>query len=716
VLSRNFEKYFITSPISCMMKKAFIVIFSFLSTQLFSQNCFKDVVLLIDTLKFTQQKNSINFKGDKYLAFEYFVDNPPCEVRLYPYSMENIQKITLAPSGDFELIDSVFRSQDYFRFKVRFGNLNQTQFTNFNFTIFQIPLKETTCEVRLLPYFNTQVSFNPKDDELYVGEERTFELISNNPENIRVNPIPTSGRDIDYRTELVGKQLRLHLLPNKLGEVELQLELSTYNPYLDEKDRIRFQLPTIRRKFRVKGSRLAFLNTDIREITLDEQTQKEGIEIQLEYNRYFSLNKTYRIENQEKAGGMLVAEIFVKSFLSNGKILCILRPYSFHRISDGYLYVKNGDEPISITNFNVTPKTIINNIIILHEGNRRETAFYPGETVDVRIEGLALHKANFSFDGLNVLTSDSLIRTENVHTYKLQVPINIAKKEVEIYNRGEKIGRSIPVNEYQRPHQLNFVNINFGSGKNVITDMPQTVLHPHIIRDIEISFSPDKIDEQKLFGKQYISIDVTIFNARGDLVELKRINNILVCPNENSPRFAFYNDKQCNKTPVSLNTILARKTYDLDGWSKIELVFSHDKDKYGGDGFVKKVEIILQRRVRFDTEVTFPGGLLIKRADRPDFSPFGGISLAIMQQLSFYDPDKINRFRPYKIGIGILANNAFNFNPNASNRDIGIVMIGSLYPTRRDVKLTFPLFAGMGYFLSAKAWFFLVGPGIFVSF
>jgi hypothetical protein len=699
-----------------MMKKAFIVIFSFLSTQLFSQNCFKDVVLLIDTLKFTQQKNSINFKGDKYLAFEYFVDNPPCEVRLYPYSMENIQKITLAPSGDFELIDSVFRSQDYFRFKVRFGNLNQTQFANFNFTIFQIPLKETTCEIRLFPYFNTQVNFNPKDDELYIGEERTFELISNNPENIRVNPIPTSGRDIDYRTELVGKQLRLHLLPNKLGEVELQLELSTYNPYLDEKDRIRFQLPTIRRKFRVKGSRLAFLNTDIREITLDEQTQKEGIEIQLEYNRYFSLNKTYRIENQEKAGGMLVAEIFVKSFLSNGKILCILRPYSFHRISDGYLYVKNGDEPISITNFNVTPKTIINNIIILHEGNRRETAFYPGETVDVRIEGLALHKANFRFDGLNVLTSDSLIRTENVHTYKLQVPINIAKKEVEIYNRGEKIGRSIPVNEYQRPHQLNFVNINFGSGKNVITDLPQTVLHPHIIRDIEISFSPDKIDEQKLFGKQYISIDVTIFNARGDLVELKRINNILVCPNENSPRFAFYNDKQCNKTPVSLNTILARKTYDLDGWSKIELVFSHDKDKYGGDGFVKKVEIILQRRVRFDTEVTFPGGLLIKRADRPDFSPFGGISLAIMQQLSFYDPDKINRFRPYKIGIGILANNAFNFNPNASNRDIGIVMIGSLYPTRRDVKLTFPLFAGMGYFLSAKAWFFLVGPGIFVSF
>lgn len=692
------------------------IIFLIVSHLQAQPSCFKEVVLLIDTLKFTQQKNTITFRGDKYLAFEYFVDNPPCEIRLYPQSMENIQKIALAPSGDFEVIDSVFRSQDHFRFKVRFNNLNQTQFANFNFTIFQIPLKETTCELRLFPYFNTHVALNPKDDELYIGEERVFELISNNPENIRVNPIPTSGKDIDYRTEYVGKQLRLYLLPNKLGDVELNLELSTYNPYIDEKDKIRFQLPIIKRKFRVKGSRLAFLNTDIREITLEENTQKEGVEVQLDYSRMLSLNKTYRVENQEKAGGMLVAEIFVKSFLNNGKALCILRPYSFHRISDGYLYIKNGDEPVCITNFNVTPRTVINNITILHEGNRRETAFYPGEIVDVRIEGLALHKARFRFEGLNVLTSDSLIRTENVHTYKLQVPLNIAKKEIEIYNRNEKVGRSIPVNEYQRPHQLNFVNINLGKGRNIITDLPQTVLYPHIIRDIEISFNPDKIDEQKLFGKQYISVDVTIFNARGDLVELKRINNILVCPGENSPRFAFYNDKQCNKAPISLNTILARKTYDLDGWSKIEMVFSHDKDKYGGDGFVKKVEIILQRRVRFDTEVTFPGGLLIKRADRNDFSPFGGISLAIMQQLSFYDPEKINRYRPYKVGIGVLANNAFNFNPNATNRDIGVVVIGSLYPTRRDVKLSFPLFAGMGYFLSAKAWFFLVGPGIFVSF
>jgi len=695
----------------------FLIIIIFFQQSLQAQNCFKDVVLQVDTLKFSQQKDLVNHKGDKYIPFEYISENMPCEVRLYPISMENIQKIELAGSSDFELVDSIFRGQDYFRFKIKYTNLNQSKFINLNLTIHQIPLKETACEIRLLPYHNTQANFYPKDDELYIGEERVFELNSNNPENIRINPIFTEGKDINYRTEYSNKQLRLYLLPSKLGEVEFHLDLATLNPYVDEKGRVRYQLPTIKKKFRIKGSRLAFLNTDQKEITLDDKAQRNGLEFQIDYTRLLDMEKTYRIENQEKQGGMLVAEIFTQKLLSNGKILCVLRPYSFHKRVDGYLYIKNGDNPVCITNFNVNPKTIISNISITHEGNKRETVFYPGETVEVRLEGLALDKAKFHFEGLNVLTSDSLIRTENVQTFKLQVPLNITLKEIEIYNRSEKVGRSIPVAEYQRPHQLSFVNVNYGAGKTLITDLPQTVLHPHIIRDIEISFNPEKIDDNnKLFGKQYISVSITVFNAKGDLVEIKHLNNILVCPADNSPRAAFYVDKQCNKAPISLNTILGRKTYDLDGWSKIEIVFSHDKDKYGGDGFVKKMELILQRKIRFDTEVSFPGGLLIKRADQAGFNPFGGISLAIMQQLSFYDPNKINRYRPFKVGIGVLANNAFNFSNNASNRDVGIVVIGSLYPTRKDVKLSFPLYAGMGYFLSAKAWFFLIGPGIYVSF
>jgi hypothetical protein len=40
------------------------------------------------------------------------------------------------------------------------------------------------------------------------------------------------------------------------------------------------------------------------------------------------------------------------------------------------------------------------------------------------------------------------------------------------------------------------------------------------------------------------------------------------------------------------------------------------------------------------------------------------------------------------------------------------VVIGSLYPTTKDVKLTFPLYMGGGYLLKERKFFFLLGPGI----
>ena len=73
--------------------------------------------------------------------------------------------------------------------------------------------------------------------------------------------------------------------------------------------------------------------------------------------------------------------------------------------------------------------------------------------------------------------------------------------------------------------------------------------------------------------------------------------------------------------------------------------------------------------------------------------------------------------KPYKIGGGFLALNAFNFSESVGiNRDMGIVLIGSIFPTRRDSRMSFPLYVGGGYFLNQKEWFMLLGPGIRVSF
>ena len=123
------------------------------------------------------------------------------------------------------------------------------------------------------------------------------------------------------------------------------------------------------------------------------------------------------------------------------------------------------------------------------------------------------------------------------------------------------------------------------------------------------------------------------------------------------------------------------------------------------------MEIILQRFWKFDIDVSFPAGLIT----------FGGensgnltvISMAMIARFSFYEQNKINRFKPYKVGFGFIALDAFNFaSDNDESRDIAMVVLGSLYPTRKDTKLTFPLYFGAGYGLKHERFFFLFGPGI----
>jgi len=197
---------------------------------------------------------------------------------------------------------------------------------------------------------------------------------------------------------------------------------------------------------------------------------------------------------------------------------------------------------------------------------------------------------------------------------------------------------------------------------------------------------------------------------------LKTIPVFGVCPGEMSPRHPYYYKKDCVQAGISLNKYLSTKTYDLDDWVRIELTFKHASSKYESPGMVQTAEFIVQKPYRFDVDVSFPAGLIINRFgdDSGAFDNFGGISMAMIAQFSFYDQERIGKFKPYKVGAGFLALNAFNFNEGV-NRDVAIVVLGSLYPTRKDAKLTFPLYMGGGRFLGSGDWFILLGPGIRVS-
>jgi len=100
----------------------------------------------------------------------------------------------------------------------------------------------------------------------------------------------------------------------------------------------------------------------------------------------------------------------------------------------------------------------------------------------------------------------------------------------------------------------------------------------------------------------------------------------------------------------------------------------------------------------------------------PGLGDFGGVSMAIIGQYSFYRKDKINSLEPFKIGAGSLALNAFDLSNNSSSKDLGAVVLGTLNPVNTDKKFSFSIYFGGGYLISAKTFFWLIGPGITIQF
>ena len=252
-----------------------------------------------------------------------------------------------------------------------------------------------------------------------------------------------------------------------------------------------------------------------------------------------------------------------------------------------------------------------------------------------------------------------------------------------------------------------------------VNTLDKPIYYEKTITDLVIKFDENRIDfSNKLFGKQFLEIDIKIKNKAGNIVELYEFEDIIVCPGTFSPRGDRYDKSDCTSNTISLNNFIKNKTSQLPEWAQIELDIKHKDNAYEAIRFNRKVAIVLKRTNSYDIDVSFPAGLLVLKFDeQSDFANFGGVSLAMMAQMSFYQPGKFAEYRPYKIGAGFIFLNAFSFDENDSRgRDVGLVVLGSVYPISREKKLTFPLYAGFGYFLQEKIPFFMLGPGIQVRF
>jgi hypothetical protein len=692
----------------------------------------RSLSLTFDTTRYQLGEQMIPVAGEERLYFYYHQDDQAAELRLTPTQPGRPPR--LLPSADYVLQDTlVAAANGEYRGTLRFRNLTGTPFVRLTFVQAGVPLKAPADSagraalratmrqqvVSLLPLTRTTLDVRVLDNELFIGEERVIEVNTNNIANVRVSNEWTKGQDIDYRLAREQGGLRLHVVPNALGVRTLVLKTLAERPRLDATGHLTYQLPPLRLDFAVKASRLRFLTTERKDVNYDDEGRTRGIEFVLDDGHSFDLHRTYRLEAQQEPGGALIAELYTRSYLSNDRVLCQLRVYNTHRQADGYLYIKDGDLAKFITNFDITPRPRIATVSVLHRGGdwSTNTTINPGETVDVRLEGESLLKGRYHFDGGTIIPSDSSTRSEKALIYRVQVPLSSVRRRITIFDGSTATDFGLSVKEAQRPHPLNFVQVNYGNGPHPITQLNGPVLYDKTIPDLVFSFNANAIDEAgNLYGRQYLSMDIRTVDDKGNLIDQRTVDQLVICPGESSPRYAYYQGTDCQVGNFSLNSILGRKTYDLDAWYRIIITVRNDARQYTTKGYSQQVELVLRRHVNFDISVSFPAGLLTKYQGESTYNSFGGISLATLAQLSFYAPDRINRLRPYRIGAGFVALNAFNLSNNQDvQRDLGLVVLGSVVPVRTGARLTFPLYLGGGYLLTKGKPFLLFGPGIGVT-
>jgi len=236
------------------------LLFSLTSFSVFGQtsweNLFSKLEIHLDTLIFTSVGSMVDYNNERCLYFIYNDENAIAEIALYPLNSQQNDTIALLPAGDYYLMDSLQFYNNAWRCKIGFRNLTRSQFL-------KLQVKITGAEgqkmaiIRLLPCTHTTISMKPNVDELFIGEEKVFDLVTNRADNIRYSMDWTSGQPIDYRIEKVGDQFRLHVIPNVLGYNKIKLNFQTEKPWVDmNTNRISTQTAPVEYTFDVKNTQL----------------------------------------------------------------------------------------------------------------------------------------------------------------------------------------------------------------------------------------------------------------------------------------------------------------------------------------------------------------------------------------------------------------------------------------------------------------------------
>lgn len=710
-----------------MIRKFFFVqlLFSFAAINTVAQDFIENLIINTDSAHFSLEENSVRYRRSTYLYFVQTQINEVLHVKVVPKDEFSISKMTIVPTSNVEIIDSLIKIEDgsytgSIRLVNAINNPNNRLVLKAN-----INGDEINRSVRLYPFiFPTMAEVEPSI-EIYSGQEITVPLPIHNPFLLSYNTNWQKQGILEYKIVSSAEGPKLMLRATRSGRQSLQVNFRSSKPYVQDDGLLSFELFDLNINVRSVFSKVNFLNFDKPSYYFEPEGSKL-ISVRFDNNRNIRLNRTYRIEDQEEAGGRLIGELFTRAIIENqDKVVASLRTYALHRIEDGYLYMKLGDQAAFFTNFNILKKPEISKLSILRPAKDWSTSHvvYPGETIELKFEGVGLDNSEIKFsDGKYTAVVDTSRVNENVVYSTLTIPVDVNERSIPVTLNNQSTAFELLVEERERPRQLDFVTLNYGDGAKIING--ETFITPALfhdeIGDLVIRFNEDGIDEaDRFYGIQYLEIEVRYWDKNKKLIESRQIEDIKIVPGPSSVRHAGYSKANASNPMIKLNDIMVNKTYELRPWSQIEITVRHDKSKYNGEGYSQHVQVYRSDNFTVDIEVSFPAGLLAKNLSEPGIGTLTGLSIASMANFSFYKKNQINKLQPFRVGLGFVMLNAFSSLTNASGEekdDIGMVILSSFQPLKPDSKINFPLYAGFGYLFRSESLFLLIGPGIKFNF
>jgi hypothetical protein len=687
------------------------------------QHNIPELTLRCDTIVYNEHNSSVRVSDKNAICFRTNDPREICEVTIRPGKQSGFRKIRLRPSSRFRIIDSLSLSgENTWKGKIRFNDLLASG--QELIAIRALTDSGSTCEFEypVLPVMDPMIQLPASTIELMQDEEKVIELPVKNGFNIRSEANWISGKTLDYKISASQHSLQLTVRTHMAGSQSLVINLHTIKPILNSQLMASTELPPFVIGFYSRPFKLNYINCDKNKIYLDPGLTRTE-QVLMDYNHGLELNKSYRIEDRKEAGGGLVAEVYTQSQVENSsKIICRMRCYARHKTGEGYLFIKDGDKALFMTNLNILDRPEISSMLIRHEGAEWESSatVNPGETIDIRLEGKGLESAGLEFESCPDFRIDTSRSTEESLFISLRIPPGIVARKIGLYLNKHISAFELNVTEFLRPHPLDFVSINFGGRTRALDDpeLSHPVFLESTIADALLQFDPSKIDQPgDLYGKQYLTVKVELINNEEDLIEQEDFK-LCICPSTSGIRGLYYDRKGCNESPLSINDKLRHKTYSLDPFTQIIITIRHDESKYKeSDGFERKIRLFVKRSYKIDLQISFPTGLLYKSFGEVGIGNLSGLGICALAQINFYDENRPGKFRPYSLGAGFISLNTFNFNEGPNDRrDIGLIVAATVTPYKSKSKFSFPIYFGTGYLLKAAKGFIMVGPGVQVDF